>query len=138
MNNLALLLLDLQRDFLECGGRMAVGAGDAKRVVSLANRLIEHGGSAGWKLIFIKNEFPETDRIGNFFRKDSAIEGSAGAALDPRITIAPTGLVLTKSRPDAFTNPALAEALESDAVRQIVVLGVMAEGHVSATVTAEI
>jgi nicotinamidase-related amidase len=36
--------------------------------------------------------------------------------------------------PDAFTNPALAEVVKSAGIRRIVILGVMAEGCVRATV----
>jgi len=138
MDHTALLLIDLQRDFLEANGRMAVSAADASQVVSLANRLIQHGESAGWKLIFIKNEYPKSDLIGNLFRKGAAIEGSRGAELDPRVIVPFSGLVLTKSRPDAFTNPEVEETLTSGAVHQLVVLGVMAEGCVRATVKGAI
>ena len=134
MDHTALLLIDLQRDFLEVNGRMAVSVADASQVVSLANRLIQHGVSAGWKLIFIKNRYPKSDLIGNLFRNGAAIEGSRGAELDPRVIVPFSGLVLTKSRPDAFTNPELEETLTSGAVHQLVVLGVMAEGCVRATV----
>jgi nicotinamidase-related amidase len=133
MDHTALLLIDLQRDFLEANGRMAVSAVVASQVVSLANRLIQHGENAGWKLIFIRNEYPKSELIGNLFRKGAAIEGSRGAELDPRVIVPFSGLVLTKSRPDAFTNPELEETLASGAVHQLVVLGVMAEGCVRAT-----
>ena len=138
MDNTALLLLDLQRDFLEANGRMAVGVAEANQVVSLANHLIQHAQCAGWNLIFIKNEYPRADRLGNLFRKGAAIEGSAGAELDPRVAVPSTGVVLTKSRPECVTNPALAEALNAGAIRRVVVLGVMAEGCVRTSVIGAI
>jgi nicotinamidase-related amidase len=134
MNDTALLLLDLQRDFLETGGRMPVSGRDADLVISSANRLIRHADRAGWKQIFIKNEFRKSDWIGNLFRKSAAIEGSVGAEIDPRILLPMGGSIISKSRPDAFTNPALGEALKSAGIHQIVILGVMAEGCVRATV----
>ena len=138
MDHTALLLIDLQRDLLEADGRMPVSAADASQVVSGANRLIQHGASAGWKLIFIKNEYPRSDFVANFFRKGAAIEDSHGAELDPRVIVPSSGLVLTKSRPDAFSNPKLEETLASGAVHRLVVLGVMAEGCVRATVNGAI
>ncbi|MGD0282027.1 MAG: isochorismatase family cysteine hydrolase [Dissulfurispiraceae bacterium] len=134
MKDTALLLLDLQRDFLETSGRMPISAGNADIVISSANRMLRHAERAGWMQIFIKNEFQKSDWIGNFFRKRAAIEGSVGAEIDPRVEFPAHSSVISKSRPDAFTNPALAEVLASAGIRQIVILGVMAEGCVRATV----
>lgn len=133
MSDTALLLLDLQRDFLEMKGRLPIGAGNADMVISSANRMVRHAERSGWKQIFIKNEFLKSDWIGNFFRKQAAVEGSAGAEMDPRVLFPALSAVISKSRPDAFTNPALAEVLESAGIRRIVILGVMAEGCVRAT-----
>jgi nicotinamidase-related amidase len=134
VTNTALLALDLQRDFLEANGRMSVGTKNAELVIASANRLLEHAERAGWKLISIKSEFPRTDWIGNLFRRDAAIERSVGAEMDPRVRFPPSSLELTKSKPDAFTNPALAEILKAAGIQHIVIFGVMAEGCVRATV----
>jgi len=134
MNDTALLLLDLQRDFLEASGRMPVSPGNADWVISSANRLVMHAERAGWKQIFIKNEFLKSDWIGNLFRKSAAIEGSVGAEIDPRVALPARSSVISKSKLDAFTNPALGEELKSAGIRRIVILGVMAEGCVFATV----
>jgi nicotinamidase-related amidase len=134
MNDTALLLIDLQRDFLEAGGRMPISASDADCVISTADRLVQHGVNAGWKLVFIKNEFKKSDWIGNLFRKHAAIEGTAGAEIDPRVSVPEGGSVVSKSRPDAFTNPELAGLLNGSGIHKIVILGVMAEGCVRATV----
>ena len=134
MNNTALLLIDLQRDFLETSGRMPIKARNADIVISLANRLIMHAESAGWKPVFIKNEFKKSDWIGNILRKRAAIEGSVGAEIDPRVLFPMSSSVISKSRPDAFTNPELVELLKSSGIHQIIILGVMAEGCVRATV----
>ncbi len=134
MNDTALLLLDLQRDFLEAGGRMPISARNADIVISSANRLVRYAERAGWKQIFIKNEFRKSDWLGNLFRKRAAIEGSVGAEIDPRVVVPTSGSVISKSRPDAFTNPALVEILNSAGICDVVILGVMAEGCVRATV----
>ncbi|MGD0885459.1 MAG: cysteine hydrolase [Thermodesulfovibrionales bacterium] len=134
MNDTALLLLDLQRDFLESCGRMPISAGNADIIISSANRLVRHAERAGWKQIFIKNEFRKSDWIGNLFRKRAAIEGSVGAEIDPRVVFPTGSSVISKSRPDAFTNPTLDEILKSARIRQTIILGVMAEGCVRATV----
>jgi len=134
MSDTALLIIDLQRDFLETSGRMPIRASNADIVISSANRLIKHAESAGWRPIFIKNEFSKSDRIGNFFRKHAAIEGSAGAEIDQRVLFPVGSAVISKSRSDAFTNPELAALLNSSGINRLVILGVMAEGCVRATV----
>jgi nicotinamidase-related amidase len=138
MNHTALLLLDLQRDFLETTGRMPISAGNADTVISSANLLVRHADSAGWKQIFIRNEFLKSDWIGNLFRKRAALEGSAGAEIDPLVIFPERSSAISKSKPDAFTNPALEEALKTDGIRRIVILGLMAEGCVRATVKGAI
>ena len=134
----ALIILDLQRDFLEGNGRMPVGTGNADRVIASANRLLQHAEHAGWMIVVIKNEFRRTDWLGNFFRHSAAVEGSAGAENDPRVHFPANVTTMAKSRPDAFTNPALAETLQGSRIRQLIILGVMAEGCVRATVKSAI
>src|SRR5208282_3149341 len=114
--------LDLQRDFLEADGRMSVGVKNGARVITTANRLLRHARGAGWKEIFIKNEFPRADQIGNLFRNGAAIQGSVGAEIDPRIHLPADGLVLSRSKSDAFTNPVLAAVLGSLRIRHLVIL----------------
>jgi nicotinamidase-related amidase len=65
-------------------------------------------------------------------------EGSAGAEIDPRVPFPADALVVSKAKPNAFTNPALAEILTSAGIHHLVVLGVMAEGCVRATVNSAI
>jgi nicotinamidase-related amidase len=138
LNDTALLVIDLQRDFLEENGRMPVGKNGAELVIASANRLLKHAESAGWLQVFIKNEYRKTDWIGNLFRKGAAIEGSAGAEIDPRVPFPAGAVVVSKARPDAFTNPALAKILTSAGIHHLVVLGVMAEGRVRATANSAI
>ncbi len=138
MNDTALLVIDLQRDFLEENGRMPVGKNGADLVIASANRLLKHSESAGWLQVFIKNEYRKADWIGNLFRKGAAIEGSVGAEIDPRILFPAGALAVSKAKPDAFTNPVLAEIMSSAGIRNLVVLGVMAEGCVRATANSAI
>jgi nicotinamidase-related amidase len=138
MTDTALLVLDLQRDFLAAKGRMPVGKGNAERVIASANRLLQHAESADWKIIVIKNEFHRSDWLGNLFRKGAAVEGSVGAENDPRVHFPANVTTLAKIRPDGFTNPALAEILQGSGIRRLVILGVMAEGCVRATVKSAI
>jgi len=136
METTALLLIDLQRDFLETGGRMPVNTETAESLIATANRLIRHAERQDWHIIFVKNEFRKSDWLGNFFRRYAAIEGSSGADLDPRIIIPAISMALLKAEPNAFSNPDLTKMLHDSNVSNIVAVGVMAEGCVRATVVA--
>jgi len=117
---------------------MSVGAINADILIATANRMLLHAEFAGWKVIFIKNEYRKADRIGNFFRKSAAIEGSIGAEIDRRIRVPAAATILPKSNPDAFTNLKLAEILKDAGIQDLVILGLMAEGCVRATVKSGI
>jgi nicotinamidase-related amidase len=47
MPEIALLVIDLQRDFLETNGRNSVGPEKAVRVIETASRLVQHAAIAG-------------------------------------------------------------------------------------------
>jgi len=133
MNNVALMVLDLQRDFLEPSGRQSVGA-EAEGIIRSANLMLKHAEGAGWNVVFIKNEFLRTDWIGNFLRNGASVAGSPGAEADPRILYPEKHSDFSKSKSDAFSNPGLLPHLKDGNIQNIVVLGVMAEGCVRATV----
>jgi nicotinamidase-related amidase len=134
MSRLAVLLLDLQVDFLDGeAGRMPVSADDAVRIIHSANAILS-GSALGSALpVIIVNQFPVTDRILNFFRKGAAISGTSGAAIDGRIAPHPKTRVFAKSSPSAFSNAELEPFLRENAVNTVCVMGVFAEGCVRAT-----
>ncbi len=134
MNHTALVAIDLQRDFLEAGGRMPLPSDTVETILAATHRLLTHAEAAGWKVVFIRNEFRRSDRLGNFFRSGAALEGTPGAQIDPRVNLPPDAVLLSKSAADAFTNPALGELLAAASIRNLIVCGVMAEGCVRATV----
>ena len=131
----AVLLLDLQRDFL--GGaeaRLPVDAPGAAAVLRTANAILAKRVLPAALPVLIVTQFPASARLANLFRKGAAIVGTPGADLDPRVT--PTGHipVMTKARSSAFTNPELERYLHAHGVTELYVLGVFAEGCVRATV----
>jgi len=130
----AVLLLDLQVDFLDTvHGRMPVSPDGALRVVAAANDILEGRILAGVLPVLVVNQFPAATRVANFFRHGAAIEGSAGACLDPRIRVASGVRTFTKEHADAFTNRDLEPYLEHERVKKLLILGVFAEGCVRAT-----
>jgi nicotinamidase-related amidase len=130
----ALLLIDLQRDFLETSGRMPVAPGDANVVVSVANLLLKHAEKKGWNCVFIKNEFSPNDWFGNFLRRGAAIAGTSGAQIDPRVNQAADTVSFPKCRANAFRNPSLQTYLDEHNIKKLIVIGLMADACVRATV----
>jgi len=70
--------------------------------------------------------------IGNLFRGFAAIQGSAGSALDPRVTSKGCAY-LPKHCADAFSNSDLGNLLSKRAIRTVLLAGVYANGCVKAT-----
>jgi nicotinamidase/pyrazinamidase len=133
MSRTVLLLIDLQRDFLETDGRLPVPVADANRVIAVANGMIEHAQKAGWTMIWIKNEFRWTQFLGNLSRKYSAMKGSCGSEIDPRIHCSTEHKMVVKCEADGFSNSQLEVALKELAPERIVALGLMTDECVQET-----
>lgn len=130
----AVLLMDLQMDFLaDQGARMPVAPQDARRVLAVANQIL-----AGRLLpqvlpVLIVNEFEPDDHLGNLLRRQAALRGSLGSALDPRLMGPERARCFTKHRSSAFSQPLLEPYLREQGIRHLYILGVFAEGCVRAT-----
>jgi len=132
MKHDCVLFVDFQRDFLEADGRLTIGQLRAERILEPANRLLEAARSARIAALFIASEFSPSDWLGNFLRRHSALRGSPGAEMDPRI-IADGFPVFSKATSDAFSNPELLEYLRKMEFSRLALAGVMTEGCVRAT-----
>lgn len=133
----ALLVMDMQRDFLEDGGRMPVAREHARETLHACNMLIDAAKAGGAEVVYVGNEFPASRWLGNLFRNGASVRGSEGARLDPRLRRV-EGPYFAKAASDAFTNPALDVHLKSHGITRLVVAGVFAKGCVRATVAGAI
>jgi nicotinamidase-related amidase len=133
----ALLLIDIQKDFFAADGRMPLNSKQAEHLIVVANRLINLFHNDGGVVIFIGSEFKKTDFVGNLFRRFSALKGSDGAHLDPRINSKGCPY-FPKSKSDAFSNPDLNAYLKKRRVSSIYVCGVYSEGCIRATAVGAI
>ena len=134
MSQIAVLLMDLQTDFLAAAGaRMPVFAADADNVLKAANNVLAGKALPGALPVIVVNQFPKSDRIANLFRNGAAIAGTLGAKLDERLNVGAEVRMFEKHRPSAFTNPDLQPYLKAHAVTQLFILGVFAEGCVRST-----
>jgi nicotinamidase-related amidase len=135
MPKTAILLMDLQRDFLDReAGRMPVDERGAKAALRVANAVLSKRVLADALPILVTNQFPASARVANFFRHGAAIGGTRGAELDPRLERSGSEVVIAKARPSAFSNPELQRYLHAHGVQTLYVLGVYAEGCVRASV----
>ncbi|MFC4100513.1 cysteine hydrolase family protein [Paenibacillus xanthanilyticus] len=135
MRNRALLVMNLQRDYIGQDARMPVDSGQMPGLLEHVNSLVDDFAQEGSDILYIMNEFSPYDIIGNAFRQQAAVAGSPGAELDARVRIA-SGLRFAKRQGDAFSNPALAGYLAASGVSELVIAGVFAEGCVARTATA--
>ena len=132
--NSAVLLMDLQVDFLDANGRMPVSLRDAQAVIAAANAILNGQVLRGVSPIFIVNAFPCAS-LSNFFRRNAAIAGSDGARIDPRLAASAGIATFAKQSSSAFTNRELEAFLRARDIQTLFVLGVFAEGCVRATVS---
>jgi nicotinamidase-related amidase len=130
----AVLLMDLQRDFLDReAGRMPVDESGGQAVLRVANDVLAKRTLADALPVLVVNQFPASARMGNFCRHGAALAGSTGAELDGRLERSGSEKVITKASPSAFSNPDLEPFLRAHRIKDVYVLGVFAEGCVRAT-----
>ena len=113
----ALVVVDVQKEFLEPGGRLSVAQSQVAPMLAATNPLVENARSLGVELVYVRSESP------------------AGGELDSRL-LQPSGPVFRKDRADAFSNPELDQFLRSHAVDHLVLAGVFADASVYYTAEA--
>jgi len=127
----ALLVIDMQVDFLSDEGRLPVDLARVFDLISSVNTAIASCQARGISVVHIGNEFPRFS-VANVFRRFAAIQGTPGAALDPRVRRQGTRY-FPKRKSDAFTNPELPALLSRMGIRTLLLAGVFAGGCVRAT-----
>jgi nicotinamidase-related amidase len=125
----AILAMDLQRDFLDPGGRLPIARQQIDGVITTMNAAITWAARTGVPVVYVLNAFGLLD-LSNLTRNFAALQGAAGAVLDPRIVDLSRAPHVTKKIPDAFSNPELAQILQRRGVDRLVVGGVYADACV--------
>jgi maleamate amidohydrolase len=133
LSNSALLVLDVQKDFLGKNARMPVAKHQTGPMLDRINEAVDRASAAGIPVVYIGNEFVGAQWIENVFRRFAAMKGSPGAALDERLHRR-GDLYFPKKRGDALSNPHLPEYLADAGIRHLIITGLFAEGCVAATV----
>jgi nicotinamidase/pyrazinamidase len=131
----ALLLIDLQADFLSPDGRYPIPFGQAIALTAAANQACIRARGRGCRVVAIANEYPRWRFPINLFRNFAALSSSAGASWHPQ---APSDwdVYFVKDRASAFSNRNFVVWLQEAAITHLHLLGVMANACVSKTATA--
>ena len=131
MNGMALLVLDMQVDFLAPFGRFALPQTVSEPLLSATNLCVDHAQLARVPVLYVRNTYRVFD-LQNPFRRYAAVEDTPGAEFDPRLRV--TGKdTYVKRESDAFSNPLLEYRLCELATERVYIAGVFAEACVSAT-----
>jgi nicotinamidase/pyrazinamidase len=133
----ALLVLDLQVDFVDPAGRLPISPDQIAPVLAAANRAIAAAKSRHLAVAYIGNEYGFWDIPGNWFRR-AAMKSSFGSALDPLVTRIAGAPYFVKHRGDAFSNDALERFLVSNDIGRVVLAGVYADACIYCTARSAI
>jgi len=133
----ALLVLDLQVDFVDPAGRLPISRDQISPVLAAANRAIA-AANGHLAVAYIGNEYGFWDIPGNWFRRGAAMKNSLGSALDPLVTRIAGAPYFAKHRGDAFSNDALDRFLVSNDIGRVVLAGVYADACIYCTARSAI
>jgi nicotinamidase-related amidase len=120
----ALLVLDMQEDFLGENAKMPINKEQIPAITAVVNSLIDEFEKNGQLIIYVKSEFPKK-AIGNRIRHYAAIEGSPGTNISGKIRISGIA-IFSKKDPDAFSDQKFEKYLIANQVNQLVITGVYA------------
>ncbi|WP_052343583.1 isochorismatase family cysteine hydrolase [Bacillus massiliigorillae] len=131
--NKALLVLDMQKDYIGEHAKMSVAKQQITPLLNSVNKVISECENVGFSVIYIRNEFEAKQIIRNFLRKQTGIKGSNGAELDDRLLMV-GDTYFSKNIADAMSNRKLIEFIEMKGITDLWIVGVFAEGCIMATV----
>ena len=130
----ALMVLDMQEDFLGENAKMPIQRERIPALTAIVNSLIDEFERNGQQIIYIKSEFPKI-ALGNRVRHHAAIKGSPGAEIYGKLRISGS-IIFSKKKPDAFSNPELEKYLAANQIQRLVITGVYADQCVLSTTMA--
>ena len=122
MNKRAIIVVDLQKDYLATGNFALVGIDEA---TANAAKVIEAARSAGDKVIHVRHENPAD---APFF-----VPGTEGAEIIPTVAPVEGEMVITKNYPNSFRETDLKQALDAESIQDVVVVGAMSHMCIDAT-----
>lgn len=127
MNKRAVIVIDLQKDYLTNGKFALVGIDKA---IANVVRVVEAARSSGDKVIHVRHESPAD---APFFAV-----GTEGAEIIPAVDPVDGELVITKNYPNAFRQTELKEVLDAETIEDVVLVGAMSHMCIDATSRAAV
>lgn len=144
----ALLVVDMQNDFVSPAGHFARNGKDVSRIAPIVpglRRIIAAARAAGVLVIYTRQttlpgHASDTPAWVYFKTRDGkspdyTIAGTWGAEFVPELDPPVDTIVIEKHRPSAFLGTTLDETLRDHGIESIVVAGCVTQGCVQATVT---
>lgn len=135
----AILVIDMQNDFLDAGGHLDMGA-EARAVIPQIARVLEVGRRAGVPIVYTaqthRPDFADGPRwMDKFtgFKTGGLREGTRGAQIVDELAPQPGERVIKKLRPSAFFATELDLYLRSLGVDTTILIGCTTSGCVRAT-----
>jgi nicotinamidase-related amidase len=121
----ALLVIDMQIDYIDENGKFPIEKKQINNLIETVNNIIADFNDDNYQIIYFKRKFRKND-IKNIFRSFAAVEGTAGAEIDPRINIVSNN-IFDKFTPSAFSNKRFENFLISNQINELYLCGVMAD-----------
>lgn len=123
MSNKAIIVVDLQNEYLAAGKLPLVGIDAA---TTNAAKVIEAARAKGDLVVHIRHEAPMADAP--FF-----VPGTSGVDIIAAVQPAAQEPVIVKNYPNSFRDTALKQMLESKGVQDVVIIGAMSHMCIEAT-----
>ena len=120
-NAKALLVGDMQRDFMERGGALYCGD-DARRIIPRIQRLIEEFRRAGAPVVFVQDTHVPNDPEFRLW-PPHCVKETKGHELLPELDVRPTDLRVEKPHYSAFHSTNLARLLHEAGVKEVHLTG---------------
>lgn len=121
----ALLVIDMQIDYIDENGKFPIEKNQINGLIKTVNNIIDDFHGNNYQIIYIRRLFRKND-LKNVFRNFAAIEGTAGAEIDPGINIVSID-IFDKYAPSAFSNKRFENFLIRNQINELYVCGVMAD-----------
>ena len=121
----AILVIDMQIDYIDENGKFPIERRQIDNLIETVNNIIVDFNDNDYQIIYIRNIFRKND-IKNIFRNFAVVEGTAGAAIDPRINTVSDN-IFDKYTPNAFSNKRFENFLIRNQINELYVCGVMAD-----------
>jgi len=133
----ALLVIDLQEDFIGTTAKAPFPYKDSGRLVEVANKVIAEAAQRKMLIVYIRQEFDGVcaKMVTRLLLGKVAVKGTPGAEIDKRIAIVSPHL-FTKPEGNAFSNPKLEPFLEEHEVDELYLVGLDAAFCVDITANA--